>query len=51
MTEIQNSLPFHIFLPTSGKQRCNKGSTEQYCLFIAANIIVDAFGLIRHIVL
>jgi len=26
----------------TGKQRCNEGSTELYCLFIAADSIVDA---------
>ena len=32
-------------------KKCNKGSTELYCLFIAADSIVDAISFIRHIVL
>jgi len=35
----------------NGKQWRNKGSTELYCLFIAADSIVDAISFITHIVL
>jgi len=35
----------------TGKQWTNKGSTELYCLFIAADIVVDAVKFIRCIVL
>jgi len=40
-----------IAVPQTSKQWCNKGSTELYCLFIAADSIVDAISFIRHIVL
>jgi len=33
------------------KQRRNKGSTELYCLFTAADSIVDDISFIRRIVL
>jgi len=35
----------------TGKQWHNKGSTELYCLFIAADSIVDAISFLRRIVL
>jgi len=35
--KIQNSLPFNNVLSKTGKQWRNKGSTELYCLFIAAD--------------
>ena len=38
-------------LSKSGKPWRNKGSTELYCLFIAADSIVDAISFIRRIVL
>jgi len=47
---IQNSLPFHNFCQKLAN-RCYKGSTELYCLFIAADSIIDAFSFIRRIVL
>jgi len=33
---VQNSLLFHKFCQNTGKHWHNKGSTELYCLFIAA---------------
>jgi len=35
----------------TGKQWCNKGNTELYCLFIAADSIDNAISFIRCIVL
>ena len=35
----------------TGKQSRNKGSTELYCLFTAADSIVDAISFLRRIVL
>jgi len=35
----------------TGKQWRSKGSTELYCLFIAADSIADAIGFVRRIVL
>jgi len=46
MTKIQNSLPFHKVSKT-GKQWHNKRSTELYCLFTAADSIVNAICFIR----
>jgi len=50
MIIIQNSFPLHKFVKT-GKQWRNKGSTELYCLSIAADSIADAISFIRCIVL
>jgi len=46
--KIQNPLPLHTFRQ---KQWRNKGSSELYCLFVAADSIVDARSFIRSIVL
>jgi len=35
----------------TGKQWCDKRSTELYCLFVAADSIVDAISFIRRIIL
>ena len=40
--KIRNSLLFHKFRQKTGKQWCNKGSTDLCCLFVAADSIVDA---------
>jgi len=46
---IQNLFP--QILSKTGKEECNKGSTELYCRFIAADSIVDTIIFITHIVL
>jgi len=49
-TKIQNPLPFWKFYQKLAN-RHKKRSSELYCLFIAADSIVDAINFIRRIVL
>jgi len=52
-TKNTNSFSFYTFrqkLANNDKQR-NKGSTEPYCLFVAANSIVDPIIFISRIIL
>jgi len=48
--KIQNSLSLHKFRQ-NWQQLRTKGSAELYCLFTAADNIVDAISFIRRIVL
>ena len=52
-TKVQQIIEFiaSLMSPNTGKQRHNKGSTELYCLFIAADSIVDVISFIRHSVI
>jgi len=49
--KIHNHYRFHKFSIKSGKQSPNNGNTKLYCLFIAADSIVNGICFIRYIVL